>query len=194
MGRVAHGFNFILNIPKGLYHKGRLYNRKTQALEPFAAQTDGHPQERKGRTNGTGNEKHRRRNILPLPMTLKNAGGFFQNHFKKGSALPPHFLPLVEGHNRKWGLSDYALNKQERSITNALYTISTQKTITKGANTMQTVLTSGKTTRRGAGAADFKKRIGSTVYAVSVHFSRTSRETIEDKILKLIESEARKTA
>ena len=43
-------------------------------------------------------------------------------------------------------------------------------------------------------AADFKKRIGSTVYTVSVHFSRTSRETIEDKILRQIESEARKTA
>ena len=59
---------------------------------------------------------------------------------------------------------------------------------------MQTVTTSGKKTRRGAETADFKKRIGSTVYTVSVHFSRTSRETAEDKILKLIESEARKPA
>ena len=59
---------------------------------------------------------------------------------------------------------------------------------------MQTVLTSEGKTRTGAKAADFKKRIGSTVYAVSVHYSRTSTETIEDKILKLIESEARETA
>ena len=59
---------------------------------------------------------------------------------------------------------------------------------------MQTVTTSGKKTRRGTEAADFKKRIGSTVYTVSVHFSRTSRETIEDKILRQIESEARKPA
>ena len=59
---------------------------------------------------------------------------------------------------------------------------------------MQTVLTSEGKTRTGAKAADFKKRIGSTVYAVSVHFSRTSTETIEDKILKLIESEVKKTA
>ena len=32
------------------------------------------------------------------------------------------------------------------------------------------------------------KRIGATTYKVSVHFSRTSKETIEDKIIKLIES------
>ena len=59
---------------------------------------------------------------------------------------------------------------------------------------MQTVTTSGDTTRRGAKTADFKKRIGSTTYVVSVHFSGTSRETIEDKIMRLVESEARKTA
>lgn len=59
---------------------------------------------------------------------------------------------------------------------------------------MQTVLTSGDKKRRSAEAADFKKRIGSTVYTVSVHFSRTSRETIEDKILRQMESEARKPA
>ncbi len=59
---------------------------------------------------------------------------------------------------------------------------------------MQTVFTSEGKTRTGAGAVDFKKRIGSTVYTVSVHFSRTSGETIEDKILKLIESEVKKTA
>jgi hypothetical protein len=40
----------------------------------------------------------------------------------------------------------------------------------------------------------FEKRIGSTVYSVSVHYSATSDETVEDKIFKLIESEARKIA
>ena len=40
----------------------------------------------------------------------------------------------------------------------------------------------------------FSKRIGSTVYSVSVHSSRTSNETIEDKILKLMESEVKKIA
>ena len=59
---------------------------------------------------------------------------------------------------------------------------------------MQTVLISEGKTSTGAKAADFKKRIGSTVYTVSVHFSRTSRETIEDKILRQMESEARKPA
>jgi len=39
-----------------------------------------------------------------------------------------------------------------------------------------------------------KKQNGTTVYSVSVHFSETSKETIEDKMLRLIESEVRKTA
>ena len=73
-----------------------------------------------------------------------------------------------------------------------MYTLSTHNSISKGANTMQTVTTSGKRRRRGAETAGFKKRIGSTVYSVSVHFSETSNKTIEDKILRQIESEERK--
>ena len=34
------------------------------------------------------------------------------------------------------------------------------------------------------------KRIGSTTYKVSVHFSRTSRETMGDKLVRLIERDA----
>ena len=34
------------------------------------------------------------------------------------------------------------------------------------------------------------KRIGSTTYQVSVHFSKTSTETISDKISRLIKNEA----
>jgi len=33
------------------------------------------------------------------------------------------------------------------------------------------------------------KRIGSTNYKVAVHFSKTSRETMDDKILRLIKNE-----
>jgi len=40
----------------------------------------------------------------------------------------------------------------------------------------------------------FKKRIGSTVYDVSVRFSTTSNETMQDKIMRLIESEVKKPA
>lgn len=36
------------------------------------------------------------------------------------------------------------------------------------------------------------KRIGSTTYKVSVHFSQTSRETMGDKIIRLIEKDAAK--
>jgi len=38
------------------------------------------------------------------------------------------------------------------------------------------------------------KRIGSTTYVVSVHFSKTSKETMEDKILRLMEREVNKIA
>ena len=34
------------------------------------------------------------------------------------------------------------------------------------------------------------RRIGNTTYKVNVHFSRTSRETMNDKILRLIRNEA----
>ena len=35
-----------------------------------------------------------------------------------------------------------------------------------------------------------RKRIGSTDYRIAVHFSQTSRETMNDKILRLIRNEA----
>ena len=35
-----------------------------------------------------------------------------------------------------------------------------------------------------------QKRIGSTTYMVSVHFNPTSKETMNDKILRLIRNEA----
>lgn len=38
----------------------------------------------------------------------------------------------------------------------------------------------------------FTKRIGSTNYRVSVHFSNTSRETMNEKILRLMKNEAAK--
>ena len=38
------------------------------------------------------------------------------------------------------------------------------------------------------------KRIGSTTYKVSVRFSETSKETMEDKLLRMIEREVDKSA
>jgi hypothetical protein len=35
----------------------------------------------------------------------------------------------------------------------------------------------------------FKKRIGSTIYKVAVHSSNTSKENIEDKILRLAKND-----
>jgi hypothetical protein len=59
---------------------------------------------------------------------------------------------------------------------------------------MQKVLEIGEKTCGSMGDVSFKRKIGSTVYTVSINFSRTSRITIEDKILRLIESEVMKTA
>jgi hypothetical protein len=38
------------------------------------------------------------------------------------------------------------------------------------------------------------KRIGSTTYKVTIRFSETATETLEDKVLRLIEREVRKSA
>ena len=38
------------------------------------------------------------------------------------------------------------------------------------------------------------KKIGSTVYQVSIHFNNTSTKTIEDKILCMMKSEVRESA
>jgi hypothetical protein len=38
-------------------------------------------------------------------------------------------------------------------------------------------------------AGTFTRRIGNTVYRVGVHFSRTSRETIGDKITRLVKND-----
>ena len=38
-------------------------------------------------------------------------------------------------------------------------------------------------------ASTFTKRIGSTTYRVIVHFSGTSKETVTDKIIRLIRNE-----
>jgi len=56
----------------------------------------------------------------------------------------------------------------------------------------------GKTAAQGDTSATepatFLERIGTTNYEVSVLFSKTSKETLEDKIFRLIESEVRDSA
>ena len=44
-----------------------------------------------------------------------------------------------------------------------------------------------KTERPGT----FTRRIGSTTYRVNVHFSRTSSETVDEKIVRLVRNEIR---
>lgn len=57
---------------------------------------------------------------------------------------------------------------------------------------MYTTAVKGAATTQGNAHAESVKlleRIGSTTFEVTVHFSKTSNETIEDKILRLIERE-----
>jgi len=59
----------------------------------------------------------------------------------------------------------------------------------------QTIINKNKTNAEVNPAQDKKplrltRRIGSTTYKVNVHFSRTSKETAGDKIIRLIEREA----
>jgi hypothetical protein len=52
-----------------------------------------------------------------------------------------------------------------------------------------------KTNQREKSSAQsgrFSKRIGSTVFTVNVHFKEESRETLEDKILRLMQSDLRR--
>lgn len=53
--------------------------------------------------------------------------------------------------------------------------------------TKQSALTPEKKTT--AEPINLRKQIGSTTFEVAVHFSGTSRETITDKILRLVKSE-----
>lgn len=51
-------------------------------------------------------------------------------------------------------------------------------------------VTADRTIERTDKPLHITKRIGSTTYKVSVHFSRTSRETMGDKLVRLIERDA----
>ena len=61
---------------------------------------------------------------------------------------------------------------------------------------MQTVNTTAARTARNAEQEPIKllKRVGSTTFVVSVRFNAKSVETLEDKILRVIESEVDKRA
>lgn len=52
---------------------------------------------------------------------------------------------------------------------------------------MQTVTTSKE---QPQDKRTFRRRIGSTTYRVGVHFSRTSRETMDEKIIRIIRNES----
>ena len=61
--------------------------------------------------------------------------------------------------------------------------------------TMQTQATSAATTaHKRREPVNLQKKVGSTVYTVSIHFSKTSQETLEDKILRLIKREVSENA
>jgi hypothetical protein len=59
---------------------------------------------------------------------------------------------------------------------------------------MQSDVTKTAAAQKGAKPPTFQKRIGSTTYRIIVHYSQTARETAEDKLLRLMESEVREIA
>ena len=60
-----------------------------------------------------------------------------------------------------------------------------QKSVLAEHGNIETAIT---TTTNTAKPPTFQKTLGNTLYTVSVHFSNTSRETFEDKILRMLES------
>ena len=59
---------------------------------------------------------------------------------------------------------------------------------------MQSEVTIVATERESAEPPKYEKRIGSTVFRVTVHFSKKSSDTLEDKLIRLMESEVRENA
>ena len=55
-----------------------------------------------------------------------------------------------------------------------------------------TPVNSGKTSRAQDRPPDLVKKIGKTTYLVRVHFSQTSRETLEDKIKRMLRDDVRR--
>ena len=55
------------------------------------------------------------------------------------------------------------------------------------------VKSAARTSRKGSEPIKLLERIGSTTYEVSIHFSETSKETLEDKLLRLIGREGATT-
>jgi hypothetical protein len=43
---------------------------------------------------------------------------------------------------------------------------------------------------RADGARTFKRRIGQTTYRVGIRFNQQSRETLDDKIIRLVQNES----
>ena len=52
--------------------------------------------------------------------------------------------------------------------------------------------TSAKITTNTSPCPTVRKQIGNTTYIVRIHFSETSKETMEDKIKRLLREEVRK--
>jgi len=109
------------------------------------------------------------------------------------------FAAQMDGHNRTFhparrgnpqnGRRADSFPKQ--STTKILSFASTK--FNKGAIRMQTAIKGNaeNPVARQAQPHKLLKRIGSTTYEVSVHFSQTSKETAQDKILRLITREAK---
>jgi hypothetical protein len=89
-------------------------------------------------------------------------------------------MPVICGSERSGAYSDIFLS---RIFSNQL---------NKGVNLMKATAVKGAARTQGNAHAEpvkLLKRIGSTTYEVTAHFSKASNETMEDKILRMIERE-----
>ena len=53
-----------------------------------------------------------------------------------------------------------------------------------------TVIAESPETKENTGSAMIQKKIGNTIYNVTIHFNSNSKESIEDKILRLARHDA----
>ena len=61
----------------------------------------------------------------------------------------------------------------------------------ENTNTTATIATDTAATTAEADRPDLVKQIGKTTYRVRVHFSTTSRETMSDKIVRMLKNEVK---
>lgn len=115
---------------------------------------------------------------------------------KRSSEIPLCFSFNIEGHFLNTLTGGNAKSKQKGGQT-IKQQYPTKIKMKKGANTMNTTITSAALTSRKKAESEpvkYVKRIGSTTFVVAVHFSRADNDTAMDKTRRLIQREVEQVA